>query len=230
MKYEVILFDADETLFDFKKSEREAFKGAMIDLGIEYNEDYHLKTYHDINTKIWQEFEEGLITQEKLKVERFKRLADKLEMNFDEYKFADSYMEHLAAASFLYDESVELLQELDKKYKLVIITNGLTKVQDKRIRQSVVAKYFKDIIISEEVAISKPNAEIFNHALERINYHDKKKVLMVGDSLTSDIRGGINAEIDTCWYNPHKYINNSDIKPTYEVASFSELKTLLNNM
>ena len=213
MKYEVILFDADETLFDFKKSEREAFRKAMIDMGIEYDEDYHFKIYHEINTKIWREFEEGLITQEKLKVERFRRLADKLSIKLDEYEIAELYMNHLSEASFLYDESIELLEELKEKYKLIIITNGLTKVQDKRVRKSKIAKYFKDIIISEEVAISKPNAEIFHHALDKIGYHDKNKVLMVGDSLTSDIQGGINAGIDTCWYNPNEYINNTNIIP-----------------
>ena len=86
---------------------------------------------------------------------------------------------------------------------------------------------FKEIIISEEVAISKPNAEIFHHALNKINYHDKKKVLMVGDSLTSDIQGGINAGIDTCWYNPNEYINNTNIKPTYEIKSLFQLRELL---
>ena len=87
--------------------------------------------------------------------------------------------------------------------------------------------YFKDIIISEEVAISKPNAEIFHHALDKIGYHDKNKVLMVGDSLTSDIQGGINAGIDTCWYNPNEYINNTNIKPTYEIKSLFQLRELL---
>ena len=96
MKYEVILFDADETLFDFKKSEREAFRKAMIDMGIKYDEDYHFKIYHEINTKIWIEFEEGLITQEKLKVERFRRLADKLSIKLDEYEIAELYMDYLS--------------------------------------------------------------------------------------------------------------------------------------
>ena len=169
MKYEVILFDADETLFDFKKSEREAFRKAMIDMGIEYDEDYHFKIYHEINTKIWREFEEGLITQEKPKVERFRRLANKLSIKLDEYEIAELYMNHLSEASFLYDESIELLEELKEKYKLIIITNGLTKVQDKRIRKSKIAKYFKEIIISEEVDISKPNAEIFHHALDDVD-------------------------------------------------------------
>lgn len=95
MNYEVILFDADDTLFDFKKSEREAFKNTILEFNINYDENYHLKIYHDINTAIWKEFEQGLITQKKLKVERFKRLADKLKISFDEIEFAKSYMQKL---------------------------------------------------------------------------------------------------------------------------------------
>ncbi|MGG7177358.1 YjjG family noncanonical pyrimidine nucleotidase [Clostridium paraputrificum] len=229
MKYEVIIFDADETLFDFKRSEREAFKNTILEFGIDYDENYHLKIYKDINTAIWKEFEEGLITQEKLKVERFKRLSDKLAITFDEVLFAKSYMKHLASGSFLYNDSVDLIENLHKDYKLSIITNGLTAVQENRIRKSIISHYFEDIVISEEVSVSKPNPKIFELALKNINHIDKSKVLMIGDSLTSDIQGGINFRIDTCWYNPNKVKNETSIKPTYEVSNFNELKDLLLN-
>ena len=147
MKYEVILFDADETLYDFKKSEREAFKNTMLKFNINYDENYHLKIYQEINTAIWKEFEQGLITQENLKIERFKRLSDRLELSFDATKFAKSYMEHLADASFLYDDTIELIETLSKSYRLAIVTNGLTLVQDKRIRKSTIAKFFETIVI-----------------------------------------------------------------------------------
>lgn len=227
MNYEVILFDADETLFDFKKSEREAFKNTMIKFGFDYDENYHLKIYQEINTAIWKEFEKGLITQAKLKIDRFKRLSDRLEVSFDAEDFAKSYMEHLADASFLFDGSAELLEDLHKSHKISIVTNGLTAVQDKRIRKSTVAKYFDTVVISEEILISKPNPEIFEHTLNIIEHTDKSKVLMVGDSLTSDIQGGINFGIDTCWYNPNKIENKTSTKPTYEVSNFDELKELL---
>jgi 2-haloacid dehalogenase len=227
MKYEIIIFDADETLFDFKKSEREAFKNAMIEFDIEYDENHHLKIYQGINTAIWKEFEEGLITQEKLKVERFKRLSDKLDAGFDETEFAKSYMKHLANASFLYDDSMGLVESLHKDYRLTIVTNGLHDVQDKRIRKSVIAKYFQDVVVSEEILIAKPDPRIFEHALNNINHTDKSKVLMVGDSLTSDIQGGINFGVDTCWYNPNKIVNKTAIKPTYEISSLMELKDIL---
>lgn len=229
MKYEVILFDADETLYDFKKSEREAFKNTMLKFNIDYDENYHLKIYKEINTALWKEFEQGLITQEKLKIERFKRLSDTLEIRFDATNFAKLYMEYLADASFLYDNSMELIETLNKSHRLAIVTNGLTLVQDKRIRKSTLAKFFETIVISEELLISKPDPKIFEHTLKHMNFFDKSKVLIVGDSLSSDIQGGINFGIDTCWYNPSKIVNQTSIKPTYEISNFDELKALLLN-
>lgn len=224
MKYDIIIFDADETLFDFKKSERDAFKNTMLEFNINYNENYHLKIYKDINTAIWKELEDGLITQKKLKVERFKRLSDALNAGFDEVEFSKSYMKHLSYASFLYDDSLALIESLSKDYRLSIITNGLKDVQNNRIRKSIIGKYFEDIVISEEVEVSKPDPKIFEHALNNLNYTNKNKVLMVGDSLTSDIQGGINFGIDTCWFNPNKIVNGTEINPTYEISNLMYLK------
>lgn len=227
MKYKVILFDADETLFDFKKTEREAFKNAMIDFGVDYDEGYHFSIYKEINTAIWKELEEGLITQDKLKVERFKRLNDKLNAGFNEEEFARAYMMHLGNGSFLLDGAIELIEDLSSKYILSIVTNGLTSVQERRVKKSVIAKYFKEIVISEEVGVSKPNPEIFEYALRNIEGINKSEILMIGDSLSSDIRGGINYGIDTCWFNIHKEKNNMELNPTYEVSSYKELADLL---
>lgn len=227
MKYEVIIFDADETLFDFKKSERDAFKNAMLEFDIEYDENHHLRVYHGINNAIWKEFEEVLITQEKLRVERFRRFSETLNIGFDEDKFEKAYSKHLAGASFLFDDSIELVESLHKDYKLTIVTNGLKDVQDNRIRKSAIAKYFEDIVVSEEVKVAKPDPRIFEHTLNNIKHTDKSKVLIVGDSLTSDIKGGINFGVDTCWYNPNQIENKTSIKPTYEISSLMELKNIL---
>lgn len=229
MKYEIIIFDADETLFDFSKSEREAFKNTMLEFEIEYDENHHLTIYQGINNTIWKEFEQGLITQEKLKTERFKRLSNKLNVTFDEVEFAKTYIKHLAEASFLFDESVSLVENLHKDYKLTIVTNGLKDVQNGRIKKSGIGKYFESIIISEEVKVSKPDPRIFEHAVSNIKHTDKSKILMVGDSLTSDIQGGINYGIDTCWFNPNKSVNKTSIKPTYEISSLMELKNILES-
>ena len=227
MKYQVLLFDADETLFDFKKAEKEAFKNSMLELDIEYDENYHFATYKEINTAIWKELEEGLITQEKLKTERFKRLIDKLDMTFDENDFANIYMTHLGNGSFLFDGAMELIEDLSSKYILSIVTNGLTSVQERRLKKSTIAKHFKDIVISESIGISKPNPDIFEHAINNLGTFNKDEVLMIGDNLNSDIRGGINYNIDTCWYNPNKLENKTDLKPTYEICDYTELRRLL---
>lgn len=227
MKYDIIMFDADETLFDFKKSEKVALQNTMLEFDIDYDETYHLQVYKHINDVIWKELEEGLITQEKLKIERFKRLLTTLNFSLDETKFAQSYMRHLANASFLYADSVPLIESLQKEYRLVIITNGLKDVQNKRVKKSIIGKYFEDIIISEEVNISKPNPKIFELALKNMKHTDKSKVLMVGDSLTSDVRGGINFGIDTCWFNQNNSENKTNLKPTYEISNLMELKIVL---
>ncbi len=227
MKYKVLLFDADNTLFDFNKSERHAFIKTMEDYGYEFQEEIHMKSYHEINTAIWKEFELGEITQKKLKVERFRRYRDALGLEFEPEDFAVKYMHHLSCASFLYPESEELLKELSKNYRMAIITNGLTDVQSKRIKKSAVSHYFEEIVISEEIEISKPDPEIFTYTLGRLGHDHLKSVLMIGDSLTSDIKGGINFGVDTCWYNPSKKENRSDIKPTYEVDGLMEILKLL---
>lgn len=227
MKYEIILFDADDTLFDFKKSEKEAFRNTILEFNIQYDENYHLRIYQEVNTAIWKELEAGLITQEKLKVERFKRLSDSLKVNFDENEFATAYMKHLANGSFLFEESLELVKSLHKNYRLAIISNGLKDVQNKRIRKSIISEYFEEIVISEEVKVSKPDPKIFEYALNNMKHTNKNKVLIVGDSLTSDIQGGINFGIDTCWYNPNRIENKTVIIPTYEISNFNELKHIL---
>ncbi len=228
MKYEIIIFDADETLFDFNKSEKEAFKNTMLQFNINYDEDYHLKIYKEINSKLWKEIEAGAITQQQLKVERFKKLSSVLNIDFDEIELANCYAKNLANSSHLYDESLSLIESLHKDYELILVTNGLTEIQDKRIRKSIIAKYFKNIIISEEVEVSKPDPKIFEYALKDIQNLNKNKVLMVGDSLTSDIQGGMNFGIDTCWFNPHKIGNETNFKPTYEISDIMELKDLLH--
>lgn len=227
MKYELILFDADETLFDFKKSERYAFMKSLDDFKINFDKEECMKIYHEINTVIWKEFEEGKITSDKLKVERFNRLFKRLSVEKDAVEFSKIYMKHLSEASFIYKEAFEVLDYLKDKYRLAIITNGLLDVQHKRIRESEIGHYFENIIISDEIKIAKPSVEIFNYTLDKLNFKDKSKVLMIGDSLSSDIRGGINAEIDTCWLNVDNKEVPQDMNITYIINNILELKNII---
>lgn len=223
MKYEVIIFDADETLFDFKRSEKEAFMKSIVELGLPGNPDELYRLYHQINSVIWKEFEKGLISQKELKIERFHRFAQRIGVTLDAHQFENIYTMHLANASYLYDTSEELIKKLHQDHRLVILTNGLKTVQDKRIRKSVIAHYFEAIIVSEEVGFAKPDPRLFDYTLKEINYTNKEKVLMVGDNLSSDIQGGINFGLDTCWFNPSQKENQTHLAPTYEIKELLEL-------
>lgn len=227
MKYEVILFDADETLFDFHRSEKYAFEKTMRAFDFPYEESLHLKVYHDVNIAIWKEFEEGRITQQVLKVERFRRLAERLQAAFVPEEFSKSYEKHLGDACFLLDGSAELVERLHAKYRLAIVTNGLKSVQEKRISKSPIARFFDTIVISEAAGVSKPDPRIFELVLCNLGHSDKRTVLMVGDSLTSDIAGGLNYGINTCWYNPGRLEAGNGIKPTYEITTLKALRKVL---
>ena len=227
MKYDVVLFDADDTLFDFRKSEKVAFVNTLEEYGLQERSQEYFEAYHRINQKIWKEFEEGMISQKVLKIERFQRLKDALNGAFHPEEFAEKYTDHLADASFPYEESEALLETLSGKVQLGIITNGLKKVQRKRIRNSVLGHFFDAIVISEEVEVSKPDEAIFHHTMALLGETPKERILMVGDSLGSDILGGQRYGIDTCWFNPSGKGNPSEILPTFEISKLHELLRIL---
>lgn len=227
MKYKVLLFDADETLFDFERSERESLKNTVLEYQIAYDEAYHLIEYQKINDAIWADLENGLITLEKLKVERFTRFLKVIDVKADAFEFAANYMKHLSNSSFLLDSAKELIESLYPNYQLAIITNGITSIQKKRVCQSEIAKYFDAILISEEVGYQKPQTEIYEAALRELGHNNKEDVLMIGDNLSSDIRGGVNYGIDTCWINCKNIENHTMIQPTFSISNIAELCEIL---
>ncbi|MBS4539265.1 YjjG family noncanonical pyrimidine nucleotidase [Clostridium sp. D2Q-11] len=227
MKYEVIIFDADGTLFDFEKAERYALEMSMNHYRYEYDEKKHLSKYKKHNNAVWNDFEKERISAKDLKIERFRRFFEEMGMSIDPSPFSLKYMDFLKEGSFLLKGAAELVRDLHKDFRLVMLTNGLSAVQNVRIRNSSIAHYFEDIIISEEVGVAKPNTKIFSHTLEKIKYIDKDKIVIIGDSLKSDIKGGNDFGIDTIWYNPKKQENKTDIISRYEVETFKELKEML---
>ena len=227
MKYQVLLFDADETLFDFKMAEKQAFLKALEEYKLDVDKEESLKLYSQINKHIWEEFERGEITADRLRVERFERFSKKIKIDFDAVSFSKAYAKFLGEGAYLFDDSVEVIDYLSKKYKLALVTNGLKDVQQSRISKTPLKDYFQELIISDEIKISKPDPRIFDYALDKLDHMDKSKVLMIGDSLTSDMQGGINAGIDTCWYNPNHLENKSGLNLTYEIHSLNELKEIL---
>jgi HAD superfamily hydrolase (TIGR01509 family) len=113
--------------------------------------------------------------------------------------------------------------------RLVVLSNGIKDVQVPRIRNSPLAAYIEALVVSEEAGVGKPDPGIFEHACKVLGFHDKQGMLMVGDSLASDIQGGANFGIDTCWYNPGRRENSSELRPTYEVDSLAAIPGLFGH-
>jgi 2-haloacid dehalogenase len=222
MKYEIILFDVDDTLFDFSKSEKIALHKAFTEFGLPTGlVDYEVD-YQEISKVLWGDLEQGLITITDLGIERFKRLFLSHELEIDAEAFSRAYLEYLGNKTHLVQGAVELCDNLSG-YRMAIITNGFTDVQKSRVEGSPLCKLFEHIIISEEVGFQKPEKEIFDYTFSKLQIKDRAKVLIVGDSLTSDIQGGINYAIDTCWFNPNLKENNMEIEPTYEIRELADL-------
>jgi len=203
MRYRWILFDADGTLFDYDAAERVAIETAFGDFGHAF-EPRFADVYAEVNRLTWLEFERGEITQERLRTRRFERLFDEVGIREDAGRFSARYLERLSERADLVDGSLEILAALRGRVRLAIITNGLAEVQRRRLARSPIAEYFEDVVISEEVGAAKPDRRIFDVARERLGDPPLETGLIAGDSLTSDIRGGSDYGIGTCWFNPRR--------------------------
>jgi len=227
VKYTTILFDADGTLYDFDKAAVEALKSNFEKYKITWNENT-FEIYESVNKKIWDDFEKGLITTSEIKTERFKRFFEVIDVsNIDSIEFSKDYLEFLSQNNYLLPGAEEIVKLCFEKYELVIITNGLASVQNPRFKTSELRKYFKHIVISEEIGFAKPKKEIFDFTFNLLNNPEKESAIIIGDNLTSDIKGGVNYGIDTCWINPTKAENPTEIVPTFEISDLKELKKIL---
>lgn len=224
MKYEIILFDVDDTLFDFGTSEKRALHKTFLAFEMPFGFSDLEESYKKISAILWRDLEKGSITLTDLGVERFRRLFLDHKLEIDPYTFNRMYLSNLGNETHLVQGALELCNNLSN-HRLAIITNGYTAVQNARIGASPLSMTFEHIIISEEVGFQKPEKGIFDYAFSKLKITDKSKVLIIGDSLTSDIQGGINYGIDTCWFNPNQKENKLGIIPTYEI---SELTNLMN--
>jgi 2-haloacid dehalogenase len=227
MNYEVILFDADGTLFDYDKAEAHALEKTFKHFNFKYSEESELKTYRIINKQIWIDYENDKIDFKNLRIERFKKLFENYEEKIDFNEFSNIYLSLLSDGIFLIDGAEEVCRYLYKKYKIVILTNGIKDVQLSRINNSPISKYISDIITSEETGYKKPDIGIFDYTFNKIEHFNKGTTLIIGDSLSSDIKGGINYKIDTCWYNSINEENKSGLNPNYEIKDLRQLIELL---
>lgn len=231
MSYKIVLFDADDTLFDYSKCEASALECTCSDFGLEWNSDL-TSCYRRINQQLWDEYEKGMLKLDRLRIERFHRLfiENQLAMGVDPGEFSNIYINYLAEGSYLNNGALDLCNRLiTMGIRLAIITNGIREVQLRRIKHSELANAFEQIIVSDDAKSQKPHKEIFDYAFMRLDEPDKKEVLIVGDSLSSDIQGGNNYGIDTCWYNPRGVVNKSSIIPRYEIQELKDLLKIIGN-
>ncbi len=227
-KYKWLLFDADGTLFDYNKAEYGALKKTFARFDIEFNQE-NIAKYKEANSSVWREFEKGNISPDNLKIKRFEILSLKLNLSFDFTEMSKKYLENLSGFTDLIDGASEVIEKLSKRYKLAIVTNGLTCVQEKRFAESSIGKYFEDYFISEKMGIAKPSGKYFDIVFNAIGNPAKPEVLIIGDNLNSDILGGVNYGVDTCWFNPDKSENARNLKINYEITNLKELLGILNN-
>jgi YjjG family noncanonical pyrimidine nucleotidase len=236
--YQWLLFDADGTLFDYDRAEAKALEGTFRDFNLTF-EPEHAGAYQKINHQIWLDFENGLISAEALRVVRFERLFATIQIsagaaanagaNAQTFagEFSRRYLHNLAMASDLVDGAEEIVRALHRRYHLALITNGLKDVQRPRLAHSAIADCFEAIAISEELGVAKPDPRYFDAVFSRIGQPAPESVLVIGDSLTSDIQGGINYGLDTCWFNPGGKPANPKVTATYQIQKLEELKKLL---
>jgi len=220
--YEIIFFDVDDTLFDFTRSEQEAFNNVFRKYNILNSLDLYHKSYREISKVLWGDLEKGKMSIVELGSERFKRLFLEHQLEIDAVVFNQVYLGFLGEQTHLIQGAENVISALSHK-RLAIITNGFTDVQISRINKSPLKGAFEHVIISESSGFQKPQIEIFEYAFKELQITDKSKALIVGDSLSSDIQGGINFGIDTCWFNPMNKTNNTSVIPTYEINKLDSL-------
>ncbi len=227
-KYELVLFDIDGTLLDFEKAERVCMKETLTRFGLR-NDDEVLDSYNEINIFHWKLYEMGGLSLDNLLVKRHEVLFQRYGFEQDAAKFNDYYESRLKNCAYLVEHALDVLDYVkSKSCKMAIVTNGIYETQTNRIGLSCLNKYFQHVYISEKIGYSKPRKEIFEHIFKDIGGDIKKEnTLIVGDSLTSDITGGNNFGIDTCWVNPKKLENKLDVKVNYEIQSLLQLKDIV---
>lgn len=224
-----VLFDLDDTLFDFHKAEKIALTKTLVHFGIDPTEET-LALYSTINAAHWKRLELGEISREEVKVGRYRELFETIGVECDPVKATAYYESMLAIGHYFMPGAPELLEELYRKYRLYIVSNGTAKVQEGRIGSSGIAKYIDGIFISQILGANKPDKQFFDICFAEIPDFSLSETVIIGDSLSSDIKGGINAGITTVWFNPKRIENDSDIKPDYTIKELSEVPGLLSQI
>ena len=225
--YRDILLDVDGTLLDFGAAEQVGIAAVLARYGFEADEE-RIRLYHRINGAAWAAFERGEVTKERLVEERFETFFQELGKNVNGREAEDLYRSYLGQSAVLIDGAEDICRYLKERgYGLYVVTNGTSTTQYKRLALSGLDAYMDGIFVSEDAGSQKPQKEYFDYCFARIPQADPSRMLLVGDSLTSDIKGGINAGVSTCWYNPAGLPEREDIRPDRQIRRLEELKELL---
>lgn len=225
-KYKWLLFDADDTLLDFHRAEHDALAKTLAEVGLPAD-DEAIKVYSEINNGFWKALERGEVTKDRLRYLRFACFVERYGYDIDAAMLADSYENHLATQNYLLPGAESVCRALYGKYKMYIITNGLVFVQKSRFGTCAIRDLFEKSFISDEIGCQKPGKGFFDAVVAGIEGFDVSEALVIGDSLTSDIKGGINYGIDTCWLNRYGKPVPEDMDITYVIHDISELPRLL---
>jgi len=227
-EFTTILWDVDGTLLDFIYSQRYALTKCFETIGREVNEEI-LNRYSQINDSFWKRHELGEITKEQLLTGRFLQLFKEYDIKGVDVKaFREEYQEGLGSVYSYIDDSLTICKSLQGRVKQYVVTNGVTSSQLNKLKLSGFYDVMEELFISEQIGAPKPHKEYFDYCLSRIVEKDKSKILLVGDSLSSDIKGGINVGIVTCWYRPEETANPTEFKPDYEISDLHQIYSILN--
>lgn len=224
-----VLLDLDNTVLDFHRTEMEAIKKTLSNFGLEPTDEVIAK-YKAFNRKCWEALERGEMTRDEVLFGRFEYLFSSLGKTVRPEDVQHFYERRLSEGAYYIDGAEEMLKELQGKYKLYIASNGTAFVQDRRIAASGVAKYFDGIFISERIGANKPSIDFFNGCFEAMECKDRDKTVIVGDTLSSDILGGINAGIHTVHYTMGKDFEYTDVTPEYSVKTVAEIPKILGKI
>lgn len=223
--YKLLLFDADDTLFDFQKSQHATFHRLLQDHGINESLFEMYTDYQAISQDLWSKLERNEISKDHLKSHRFKLLFEKYNLKFCPQNLGEKYLDLLSDYVYLLPDAKDILEILSKKYVIGLVTNGVEKVQKERFARSGLSDYVSFMVVSEECGYHKPDRRIFDYAL-KIKSMLSHETLMIGDKIEADVLGATNAGIDSCWYNPGKLKNHTST-PTFEIQSLRELTSLI---
>ena len=224
--FEFLFLDLDDTILDFQKAEHVALSKTLREFGLEPTE-YVLKRYNLINKAHWEALERKELTREQVLVGRFQVLFEEMGIAVEPVSVARAYEHNLSIGHYFLPGAEEAVERLSKKYKLYLASNGTARVQAGRLQSANISRFFEEVFVSQEIGANKPALEYFERCFARIPGLDKSRTIIVGDSLTSDILGGQNAGIATCWVNPHHKAGREDIRVDYEIEALSQLEGLL---